>query len=207
MGIIQSGILSGVSGKVAGVVGGRWKDKYYLRAYVKPANPNTAAQQVQRTKFQDCVNFAKSLVGQVFNAYTDTFIRSMSGFNFFIRHNIDVFDGSPDYPALVITSGPLSKITVTGAVYSSTVITISYGANIGNNGSNDDKVFAIAFHVPTKRWYFCAAETLRNSATITVEVPASLNATDFETWTWAIQYTGTTVTMLSVSDPQTGESP
>ena len=44
MGIIQSGILSPVSGKVAGVVGGKWKDKAYLRAWVKPANPNSAAR-------------------------------------------------------------------------------------------------------------------------------------------------------------------
>ena len=41
---IKAGILSKVSGKVAGVVGGTWKGTNYLRELVKPANPNTPLQ-------------------------------------------------------------------------------------------------------------------------------------------------------------------
>src|SRR5690606_2396552 len=91
MGKIRSGILSRVSGKVAGVVGGNWKNVAYLREYVVPANPNTAAQAAQRAKFSACVAFAKPLVGPIFQAYTDKFQKNMSGYNAFIKSNISLF--------------------------------------------------------------------------------------------------------------------
>lgn len=197
MGVIQSGILSGVSGKVAGVVGGRWKDKYYIRAWVKPANPDTAAQQVQRTKFSDVVAFAKPLVGQVFNAYTDRFQKAMSGFNFFIKRNIDVFDGSPILINVKLTEGPLSRILVTNTAYSNDLVSITFSKNLGNNGSDSDKVFSAVYHEPTGIWYFASAEVDRSAEFISVTVPTGLTAADLFAFTWAAKYVGTTVDMIS----------
>lgn len=187
MGKILSGILSKVSGKVAGVVGGSWKDVAYLRAYVKPANPNTAAQQVQRTKFSDCVDFAKPLVGPVFNAYTDKFQKSMSGFNFFIKRNIAEFDGSVDYSALKVTEGPLSAVSVTSAQYITDTITISFTANPGNNGLDTDKVYALAYHTVSGLFYFAAAETTRVGSSIDVVVLSGQTASQYVTYTLTAQ--------------------
>lgn len=198
---LRSGILGQLRGKVAGVVGAQWKHINYIREYVLPANPNTALQAAQRTKMADVVAFCKPLVGPVFNAYTDRFYKEMSGFNAFIRSNIAIFDGSPDYTAIFATEGKLSNILVSVATYDTggPDITIQYLANLGNNGSNDDAVYAAAYHVPTGFWYFPSAEAARDDLLIEITVPSGLTATDFETYTWAIKYQNTLVNLISYS--------
>lgn len=198
---LLSGILGRLSGKVAGLVGAQWKNVNYIREYVKPANPNTALQQAQRTKMSDVVAFCKPLVGPVFNAYTDRFYKAMSGFNAFIRSNIAIFDGSPVYSSIYLTEGKLSNILIASSTYDTggPDITISYLANLGNNGANDDAVYAACYHVPTGFWYFPAAETARNSSDIVITVPAGLTPTDFECYAWAIRYTNTLVSLISYS--------
>jgi hypothetical protein len=48
---IQDFLSGGFYGKVGDVVGQRWHNKRYIRAYVKPTNPNTPAQQKNRSLF------------------------------------------------------------------------------------------------------------------------------------------------------------
>lgn len=93
MAIIKAGILSKVSGKVAGVVGSNWKGVNYLRELVKPANPNTPLQQAQRGKMQSCVACARNFVGDIFKPYLDKFLKDMSGYNWFVKNNIKKFTG------------------------------------------------------------------------------------------------------------------
>ncbi|HEY4789403.1 MAG TPA: DUF6266 family protein, partial [Bacteroidales bacterium] len=62
MGVIKQGILGGVAGKVGTVIGGSWKGINYLRSIpTSVANPNTAKQQDQRTKFSTVLSFLKPL--------------------------------------------------------------------------------------------------------------------------------------------------
>ena len=197
MGIIQSGILGPVSGKISGVVGARWKDKAYLRGYVKPANPNTAAQQTQRTKFSDCVFFAKPLVGQVFNQYTDKFIKNMSGFNFFIKRNIDIFDWDVAFSACKLTEGPLSPVLNGNFTYSGTTVTMPWTANNGNNGEDDDGVFGLIYDEGTGFFYFASAEVDRSVETMAITVPAGLTVTDLKGFIFVSQYIGTVLSMIS----------
>jgi len=198
---LRSGILGNVRGKVAGVVGSQWKDKNYVREYVLPANPNTAAQQVQRGKMQDVVAFCKSLVGPVFNSYTDKFQKSMSGFNFFIKHGIAEFDGSPTYANLKLTEGKLYPIQSLVVEYAedSELTGATWDEAIGNNGALTDKVYGALYDTAKELWYFPAAEVTRDDELITFAVPDDSNATDLECWVWAIAYSGTLVSMLSNS--------
>lgn len=99
---IKAGILSKVSGKVAGVVGGTWKGTNYLRELVKPANPNTPLQQAQRGKMSFVVAVARLLVGDVLNPYLNKFCKTMSGYNWFCKENIKRLGGTP----LAFTSAP-----------------------------------------------------------------------------------------------------
>lgn len=199
---LRSGILGNIRGKVAGVVGSQWKDQNVLREFVKPANPNTAAQQAQRSLMSGCVAFCKALVGPVFNAYTDKFQKSMSGFNFFIKRSIVEFDGSPVYANLKLTEGKLYLGGITAAPYQDGVdqIQFTYSTAVGNNGAADDKIYAAVYHVPTELWYFAAAEVTRSAGTINVDVPDGMTGTDFECWLWAAQYSGSIVSLLSDSD-------
>jgi hypothetical protein len=48
---IQDFLSGGFYGKIGDVVGQRWHNKRYIRAYVKPSNPNTPAQQRNRSLF------------------------------------------------------------------------------------------------------------------------------------------------------------
>lgn len=90
---IKAGILSKVSGKVAGVVGGTWKGTNYLRELVKPANPNTPLQQAQRSQMRAVVRCARTLTGDVFKPFLDKFLKNMSGYNWFVKNNIKKFSG------------------------------------------------------------------------------------------------------------------
>jgi len=201
MAVIRSGVLGNIRGKVAGVVGGQWKDKNYLREYVKPANPNTAAQIAQRSKMTDSVAFAKPLVGPIFNAYTDKFIKSMSGFNFFIHENIAKFDGSPVYSNILPTFGKLWNGGITTGTYNTATgaIEFTYPETLGNNGALTDKCFCCCYHEPTAIWFFPAAESARDDQALSVTAVDGLTATDFYSWLFFAKYAGTIVTDLSVS--------
>lgn len=201
MAIIRSGVLGNTRGKVAGVVGSQWKDKNYLREYVKPANPDTAAQQAQRARMTDVVAFAKACVGPVFNSYTDKFLKSMSGFNFFIKRNIAVFDGTPAYDEVKLTEGKLYPVAVTDATYEAVPnrVDIDYDADKGNNGAADDAVYAAVYDPETGLWYFAFEETARNTGQIQIGAPSNLSGQNLETYTWAAKYSGSVVSMISSS--------
>lgn len=116
---IKAGILSKVSGKVAGVVGGTWKGTNYLRELVKPSNPNTPLQQAQRGKMAFVVASARQVVGDVLNPYLNKFCKTMSGYNWFCRENIKRLGGTP----LAFTSVPVLSFGTlgTGAIEADTL--------------------------------------------------------------------------------------
>lgn len=204
---LRAGILGNIRGKVAGVVGSQWKDKNYIREYVKPANPDTVLQQEQRAKMQRCVAFAKPLVGPVFNSYTDRFQKSMSGFNKFIKSNIAIFDSEPDYSLIFLTEGKLSNILVAAAEYTTGTgaLSISYAENLGNNGASDDAVYSAAYVTTTGYWYFPAAEDTRDGTPIVITCPTGLTSATIRTYTWAAQYINTLVNLISYSFYKVGE--
>jgi hypothetical protein len=198
---LRSGILGNIRGKVSGVVGGQYKDKNYLREYVKPANPNTAAQQTQRGLLADAVAFCKPLVGPIFNAYYDKFLKSYSGFNAFIKKNIDEFPEPPDAANIVLCEGKLSTISNLSCTYNAGTgaVAISWAANPGNNGANTDKIFWAIRDQGTGIWYFADGERERSDLGDTQTLPAGLTVLDLDIWVLAAQYTGSLVTMLSNS--------
>lgn len=202
MSVLRSGILGHMSGKVAGVVGGKWKDKSYLREYVIPANPNTTPQQTQRSKMRGCVEFCKGAVGQIFNKYVDKFQKSMSGFNYCIAQNIATFDGTPVWTGVKITFGKLWPATMlTYAKVSGDIVITWDPASVGNNGAATDKVYAACYNIITKVWYFAAAEVARSTGTISVPVVLASSPSSYIVFCFAAKYSVTSPTLLEmVSD-------
>jgi len=93
MGIINQGILGGVSGTVGNVVGGSWKGIDYLRGKAENYNDAQTEEQVnQRTKFAACVAFSQSIMDTLIKPIWDRKAVKMSGFNLFMKTNINVFD-------------------------------------------------------------------------------------------------------------------
>jgi hypothetical protein len=202
MGKLRSGILGQIRGKVAGVVGGQWKNINYLREFVKPANPNTAAQQVQRTKFADVVAFCKQLVGPIFNTYTDQFLKAMSGFNFFVKQNIAIFDGSPDFPTVLVTEGKLfmGAVTVTDASATTNTVSFTWATSKGSNGLDADAIFACAYNEDVGNWGFMAAEDARDQGGVGSSIGLSIAAGNtIHVWLFAAQRIGTQTIMISNS--------
>lgn len=126
---IKAGILSKVSGKVAGVVGATWKGQNYLRELVKPSNPNTPLQQAQRSQMGAVVRCARVFSGDVFKPYLDKFLKTMSGYNWFVKENIKKFNGTSNAltSALVFAfgNGPACKALINASSSATALVSLS----------------------------------------------------------------------------------
>ncbi|MCB1863960.1 MAG: hypothetical protein KDG50_00890, partial [Chromatiales bacterium] len=89
---IKQGILGGLSGKIANVVGSSWKGIAVLKSLpLSVANPNTAAQQAQRGAMTQIVAAARILLAALIQVYWNPFAQQMSGYNDFVKTNIATF--------------------------------------------------------------------------------------------------------------------
>jgi len=140
MGKILSGILGPVSGRIGGVVGGRWKSTPYLRSYVIPGASRTDLQSDQRDRFAYMVAAAKPFVGRVFNPYYDKFLSRESGFNRCIAANIPTTPDMPPVNLLDVTDGPLYPSSITSANLSTNngLVIIAWSKDLGVDGKDTD---------------------------------------------------------------------
>jgi hypothetical protein len=112
---IKSGILSKVQGKVAGVVGATWKGQNYLRELVKPGNPNTPAQQLQRGKMSVAVKASRTFLAPVLTRFVSKFVKNMSAYNWFVKQNIaDSASQTTDIKDLMLSFGSMTPPVVIG---------------------------------------------------------------------------------------------
>jgi len=115
MGKIGKGILGGVSGKVANVVGASWKGIDYLRA--KPqsvANPRTVLQVNQRTKFSLVLRFLQPNLSFVKLGFKNNAVKQ-SQFNSAMSYALNnaitgttIEDFAIDYNLALLSRGTLS---------------------------------------------------------------------------------------------------
>jgi hypothetical protein len=140
MGKILSGILGPVSGRIGGVVGGRWKSTPYLRSYVIPGASRTDLQSDQRDRFAYMVAAAKPFVGRVFNPYYDKFLSRESGFNRCIAANIPTTPDMPPVDLLEVTDGPLypSSITSCNISTNNAAVILVWSTDLGVDGKDTD---------------------------------------------------------------------
>lgn len=120
MAIIKRGILGGISGKIANIVGGSWKGIAYIRALpLSVANPNTAAQQAVRLGFKTAVECGRQLTGNFFPYCVNPFVEKMSGFNAFVGGNsVNMADWmTTDWSLILMSFGKFSMPTITVADY------------------------------------------------------------------------------------------
>jgi len=142
MAIIKQGILGGFSGKVANVVGTSWKGIAIMKSIpLSVANPRTTAQMAQRNKFSSVVLFAAAILTPVIKPLWDRFAIQMSGYNAFVRANIEAFIDpvNPLYPEIEISSGNLrtNEITDVAAGGAGEVI-VQWDEDSGSGDAFDD---------------------------------------------------------------------
>jgi len=183
MGKIKRGILGGVSGSVANVVGGSWKGIAYLRA--KPlsvANPNSSGQQKQRSAFASAVAAARAILTEIITPFWNPIAELMSGYNRFVSQNIDAWDGLGNFDVTKF-SGVIGKLTG--------VVGMTYNANSGtskhditwtdNSGSGSalaaDQVVIVIFNETQNYWLTSVNNKQRGDAAESVGDTA-MNAGD-----------------------------
>lgn len=177
MAIVRSGLLGGFSGKIAGIVGGKWKDKQYARGYVVPANPNTPNQQAKRLRFKTAALFGMSILGGVLQPYMDWCTRSMSAFNWFIKTNIAIFVDTPTWTNIKVCAGSLFSAAIGDISNYSQTITIPFDTGLGSNGLATDKVYCAIYDKLSGRTSFASEEVARSEGTINVTM-AGATSTD-----------------------------
>lgn len=179
MGIITSGILGPISGKVGPVVGGSWKGIAYLRQLpASVANPQTALQTAQRTKLSNCVAFAKEILTTIIKPLNDRFASGESGYNSFVSRNISLFAGAVPSPAgdLSISEGSLLNVTLAQlqATDGSDEVSCNYQDNSGTgNAQATDEAYIVIYNETQGVFGVSSGAYDRESAPAIVTMPTN----------------------------------
>jgi hypothetical protein len=177
MGVIKRGILGGFSGSVGNVVGSSWKGIAVIKS--KPlsvANPDTAAQQVQRGAMTNVVAFAKEILVDIIKPLCDRFASGMSGFNLFTQRNIALFDAVAPSPvaSLILAQGPVTDLYLLVATVDVSLATAKCVWN-NNTGVGDalasDECYIVVYNETLNTFALITGFT-RISAEGTAVIPA-----------------------------------
>lgn len=168
---LNAGILSAPRGKVAGVVGSSWKGISYVRQKVTPANPNTAAQQLQRGKMSAAVKFAQSILAGVLIPFVSPFQKKMSGYNWFIKQNIGKITTNSNAVNLRFTSGTLALPTGTTTGGSGAISATVNFENVANVADGEKMVVGVVWYDSNGGdAYYKTQEVQGSASTATIEI-------------------------------------
>lgn len=178
MGIIKRGILGGVSGKVANVIGGSWKGIEYLRSMpLSVANPRTTSQVANRDRFKSVTVLASEMLTTIIKPLWDRFAVSMSGYNDFCKSNKDVFSGGTFKPAsCVISRGKMDAPTgLSGTANPSAhTFTVSWGNALNDAyASADDEVYIAVVGADGSFAAASSGSAKRSEGTVTFSYPST----------------------------------
>lgn len=167
MATIETGILGVTRGKIANVVGAKWKNVNYIRKLTTPANPKSEAQLIQRAKLSALVFFVKPLIAPVLHPFVDPYQKNQSGYNRFIQLNMPFVDeyGSVDEDEFIYTEGQLTAINIQGATNIGDAMTWSWNTEYGINGKPTDLVMIGSHREGDQTWYWLPAPVLRSEET------------------------------------------
>lgn len=200
MGKILNGILGGVKGKVAGVVGANWKGIDYLRGYAIPSNPNTVPQQAQRNKFSAIIAFAKTILATIIQEYWDPFASGESGFNAFSRRNLLDWSDLDDIASAMVSQGNLESLPVDGCTYSDSGLgpcNFAWSLTGLGDGADTDKVVMLVHDFANNVSFVSDAVETRDAEGGSVDVGTGRTPANLKAFLFFYRGTGET---LYVSD-------
>lgn len=167
MGVIRQGVLGGFSGKVANIVGSSWKGIAVLKSLpLSVANPQTAGQVAQREKMAGIVAASRILLAALIQPYWNPFAQKMSGYNSFVKENIDTFLSTvfTDFANFYSTRGALLGVVVTGIVSTAAgnTITVSWTDNSGTaDALATDEMIFVVYNATQDYWIVDAGNDTR----------------------------------------------
>lgn len=183
MAIIKQGILGGIQKKIGNIVGTSWKGIAVIKSLpISVANPRTAAQVEQRSRFSNCVSFAVAILAEVIKPLWDRFSQKQSGYNAFISNNIAYFDntGLIAPSNLEISRGKMSQTTITTANASSSElkVTVNWNNDAGQGfKQSTDIAYIVVMNANTKEVRGFDTGVQRTAQTATVEMKMEVGET------------------------------
>jgi len=184
MGTIKQGILGGFSGKVGGVVGAAWKGIAYMRALpVSVANPQSAGQIEQRTKFSNVTSYASVILATIIKPLWDRFAQGQSGYNAFISKNIALFEDTLPLPVteFVISQGKMASTVISSVdiTVGQKLITVHWPDDSGSGFKlSTDEVFLVVHNTSGINIGFAGAEAIRSELSASVTMAEGVEAGD-----------------------------
>lgn len=183
MGKIKKGILGGFSGRVGNVIGGSWKGIDYMRSEATSiADPKTAKQLEQRSKFRVAVEFAKQVV-PIINIGLKQYATKRSEFNYLVsRICKDWWDDANDninYPLVQLSAGELPTETIRDVTIGDDVIAVSFTCD---NVSYGENVAICCAYSPTLcSWCFSDSSNVmvREDEAVSLRLIPDFGADDF----------------------------
>jgi hypothetical protein len=174
MGVIRQGILGGFSGTVANVVGSSWKGIAVIKSRpLSVANPNTAAQQAQRNRMTGIVAQSRILLAALISPYWNPFAQKMSGYNMFVKENIDTFVGATFtvYNAWFSTRGSLLGVPAfaLSAVAAADTVTFTWTDNSGTaDALATDEAIGVVYNETQDYYLVDAGSATRDAGTLVI---------------------------------------
>ena len=188
MGKIGRGILGGVSGKVANIVGARWKGIDYIRA--KPqsvANPRTQLQVNQRTKFALVLRFLQPNLNFVKIGYKNFAVKKSqfnSAMSFILNNAItgNYPDYLIDYTVALLSRGNLATaLNPQFDVSTPGQVKFTWEDNSTNgNAQATDKAMVVVYNPAKGESVYITEGATRADLTQTVIIPSNYSGDDIE---------------------------
>ncbi len=145
-----------LTARLGGLVGARWKTTPYVRRYVIPANPQTAAQMLVRDAWAFLVSLGRRINSTVLKMFTLPKPKTMSAFNRFMQINQAQIDGGLLTHATVkIATGGLYIEPITAASHdSSNTMVVEWPTTIQGEALASDVAICLVFNVTKGTWGF-----------------------------------------------------
>ena len=169
MGVIKQGILGGVSGKVANVVGSSWKGIAVLKSLpLSVANPKTAGQVAQRGAMTEIVAASRLLLAALIQPYWNPFAQKQSGYNKFVSQNIATFttSGFTTFASFFSMRGSLLGVVTTGSSASAgtSIINLLWADNSGTSDAlGTDEMVVTVYNATQDYWTSAVAQDTRDA--------------------------------------------
>lgn len=151
MSVLNGGIFSNPRGKTAGIVFGsartRTGKKVTARQLVPPSNPNTAAQQTQRSKFAEAVAIVRLIGATVYQTDFNRAIGQLPGFQSLesiFLNSLDATFNVTTIPPVNLGSLHNGGLTSVGASIASGAIDVVWNTGNGINGTAADVAVCLA---------------------------------------------------------------
>jgi len=198
MGKIPAGIMGGVKGKVGGVIGAVWHGISYIKTYVVPTNPNTPAQQTQRSKMVPTVLLGKIFLTTIIHPFWNPFASGMGGFHLFTRENLLNITNPADLSQIIMTKGDLLPIRQQGippGYYNLTNgLFRCYWNDIGGSGYDPNQLIGVAvYDMMNATGFVSVTPTVRAEEEKQFNIGAGRDFSQLYAWIFAYSGTGQTL--------------